>query len=93
VYYVYYVLPVTFVTTKFRFIKIICQFLQQFSYTTPFLLYIISGHVFRKELIQFIKRILGRRFDNQVQPVINHIHTNAGDRSISAIILKHFYHR
>ena len=51
-------IPLTFLTSEFIFIITIFRFFHQFSYTTPFLLYIISGHNFRKELLTFINRIL-----------------------------------
>jgi len=70
---------------------IIFILLQQFSFTTPFFLYIISGHIFRQELIRFINRRLRRRVDNQIQPVTNQIDMNAGDRSGSTIVLKQFH--
>jgi hypothetical protein len=84
--------PAMFITPEFLFIMIIFILLQQFSFTTPFLLYIISGHIFRQELIRFINRRLRRRVDNQIQPVTNQIDMNAGDRSGgSTIVLKQFH--
>jgi hypothetical protein len=85
-------LPVTSITSEFLFAMIIGILVQQFSFTTPFLLYIISGHIFRQQLIRFINRRLGRRLDNQIQPT-NHIDTNACDRTGSAIVLKHIHRR
>lgn len=85
-------IPDTSITSTYIFITILSQLLQQLSYTTPFLLYIISGQIFRKEAIRFIYKILGRRFDNRIQPVINHFDTNVGNGSGPAIILRHIYH-
>ena len=82
-------LPTADITPSYLFIILIFKFVQQFTYTTPFFLYIISGQIFRKELMQFFHRRFRRRRDNHILPV-THTHINPG--SVPATILKETYH-
>ena len=63
-------LPPRFLTAEFSFALLLARYLCQFSYSTPFFLYIISGHAFQKELFAFLKRFLRRRpAANQILPI------------------------
>ncbi len=43
-----------------------------FSFTTPFFFYIISGRIFRKELMRIFNRIMRCQRDNHITPITNH---------------------
>lgn len=62
-------LPNTIRTTIiFSFINTITQLLFYCSYVTSFFLYILSGRVYKKELIQLIQRILRNQHRNRIIP-------------------------
>lgn len=74
------------------FIYLVLLLLQQLSYTTPFLLYIVTGHIFRKELIRLIYKMCKQHCDHQIQPVTNNqLQTNIRHDSAPAIMLKNLY--
>lgn len=62
-------LPPRFLTAEFSFALLLARYLCQFSYSTPFFLYIVSGHAFQKELVAFLKRVLRRPVANQILPI------------------------
>jgi hypothetical protein len=62
-------LPHRFLTTQFSFLLLVARYLCEFSFSTPFFLYIISGHAFQKELLLFFKRLARRPPTNQIRPI------------------------
>ena len=62
-------LPPRFLTGQFSFMLLMARYLCEFSYSTPFFLYIVSGHTFQRELFKFFKRLLRRASNNQIQPI------------------------
>ena len=55
-------------TTMFAFVGSICQILFNFSYTTAFFLYLLSGRIYRRELKRVIFTVLSIHRINRVQP-------------------------
>ncbi|CAF1227864.1 unnamed protein product [Adineta steineri] len=64
-------------TSTFYFVRTISQLLLYFSFTTPFMLYVVSARVYRKELIQFMCRLLRLRNSNLIHlstsTITNHV--------------------
>lgn len=58
-------------TTIFSFLSTIFQLLFYCSYVTPFFLYLLSGRIYRKELIRLIYSKFRIRCGNQVQPSVD----------------------
>jgi hypothetical protein len=66
--YLMSILPNTIRTTiLFSFISTIFQLLFNCSYVTSFFLYILSGHIYKKELLRLVYRIFRIRRDNKIQ--------------------------
>jgi hypothetical protein len=72
------------VTTKFEFSYLICQLFYYFSCVTGFILYFLSGDIYRKECIRLISRLPRlyqevrihlTRTQNSVHPMTNSINT------------------
>ncbi|CAF3965475.1 unnamed protein product [Rotaria sp. Silwood2] len=59
------------ITSTFFFISTICQLLFDSSYVTSFFLYLLSGRIYRKELIRLIYKIFKVRLGNHVTPSEN----------------------
>jgi len=65
-------LPNTIRTTLiFSFASTICQLFFNCSYVMPFFLYLLSGHIYRKELIRLIYTKLRIRCGDPVEPSID----------------------
>lgn len=62
--------------TNFIFISVICQLLFNSSYTTAFFSYVLSGRIYRRELIQLISKRFYARRTNQIQPSVDQNTTN-----------------
>ena len=58
-------------TTVFSFVYTICQFLFYGSYFTPFFLYLLSGRIYREELIRLVYKALRIRHENRVGVIPN----------------------
>lgn len=55
-------------TTNFIFISVICQLLFNSSYTTAFFSYVLSGRIYRRELIRLVFKTFNIRRENHIQP-------------------------
>ena len=67
--YLIQALPNPIRTTKiFIFISVICQLLFNASYTTAFFSYVLSGRIYRGELIRLVFKTFNIRRENQIQP-------------------------
>ncbi len=72
--YLMLVFPNTIQTTSgFYFARITSQLFLYFSFATPFLLYLISAHTYRKELVLVLYKILRLRGANEIYPTTNTI--------------------
>jgi hypothetical protein len=59
------------ITTSFSFISTIFSLLFNFSYVTPFFLYVLSGRIYRNELLRLVHVIFRIRCGNQIEPLEN----------------------
>ena len=57
------------------------------SYTTSFILYVISAHTYRTEFVQLLYRILRLRAGNQIQPLRNTITNTIPSINTKALIM------
>jgi phosphate starvation-inducible membrane PsiE len=60
-------------TSAFYFARITYQLFLYFSFATPFLLYLISARIYRKELVLVLYKILRLRGANEISPTTNTI--------------------
>lgn len=84
-YLYYFFAPSELLTPIFQFIFIIARFVYQFTYATPFFLYIITGCTFRHELFKLFK---SKRNQRRIHPshdttrTIAFIRTNHGSSEV-----------
>ena len=70
--YIMSFLPLSFIATpQFGFTSSFSYVLFKVSFMMPFFCYILSGHIYRKELHQIAKKIVRCHAGNQIRPTIN----------------------
>jgi len=68
----------SYFTAGFYFGLMLSRYLCQFSYSSPFFLYIVSGRTFRNELICLINRLFRRQIFRQTYPMRTENETTGG---------------
>lgn len=75
-YLLFYLFPQQKITAQWNYAFVFSRHIYQFSYATPFFLYIITGHMFKQELVCLLKKAKMCFFKQRIiyNAVPNHIH-------------------